>query len=206
MNQVCVRLEPLPEGEAAELARQAGGGRLDDAQRRDRRRPRGRQPLLHRGIDRHAAARGPLEGRRGLDPADRPGDGRLAPRQPALRATRSGPAAVRLSVRLRPGRGRGRRGRGRTRAPRADRRRDHRARGERRTVARLAVPPGGPARRRVREPAEAGASAVAHRHRRAAAGRGRPDVGGRPSRGRRARGARPRPRRIASPRIGRPTR
>ena len=30
MNQVCVRLEPLPEGEAAELARQAGGGRLDD--------------------------------------------------------------------------------------------------------------------------------------------------------------------------------
>ena len=29
MNQVCVRLEPLPEGEAAELARQAGGGRLD---------------------------------------------------------------------------------------------------------------------------------------------------------------------------------
>ena len=32
MNQVRVRLEPLPEGEAAELARQAGGGRLDDAQ------------------------------------------------------------------------------------------------------------------------------------------------------------------------------
>ena len=30
MNQVCVRLEPLPEGDAAELARQAGGGRLDD--------------------------------------------------------------------------------------------------------------------------------------------------------------------------------
>ncbi len=31
-NQVCVRLEPLPDGEAAELARQAGGGKLDDAQ------------------------------------------------------------------------------------------------------------------------------------------------------------------------------
>jgi len=32
-NQVTVRLEPLPEPEAAELARQAGGGRLDDEQR-----------------------------------------------------------------------------------------------------------------------------------------------------------------------------
>ena len=121
-------------------------GRWRPARRRpsrDRRGPRRWQPLLHRGIDRHAAAGGPLEGRRGPDPADRQGDGRLAPRRPALRATRSGPAALRLSVRLRPGRGRGRRGRRRTRTPRADRRRDHRARGEHRHPR----PSGGSARR-----------------------------------------------------------
>ena len=75
VNQVCMRLEPLPDADAAELVRQAGGSRLDESIVR-RSSARGRQPLLHRRIDGHVAARGRRPRRRTTDPSDGPGHDR----------------------------------------------------------------------------------------------------------------------------------
>ena len=156
-NQVLLRLEPLSNEEAIELVRQAGGGRIaDDEASADRGAGR-RQPVLHRGVDRHAAADGD-----GRPPTVR---GSLPPTVQAMVASRLDALPPRhrdlarrasvFRVRLRPGGGR-------ASSPDADRRRAPGAedaeiivREEGGGHAAVAVPPRDAARRGVREPAQA---------------------------------------------------